>query len=64
MAHTCPTCQETCYCMGDHSEVLSGTPSFCIHCAEYLGVTVNNEPDYNYNWDGTRITEFDEDQLT
>jgi hypothetical protein len=60
MAHLCPTCSEICYCMGDYSETLSGQPAYCKHCTEYE-LNNSDEPDGNYNWDGTIITEFDED---
>lgn len=35
MAHTCPTCSEPCYCMGDYEEVLTGQPAYCRHCTEW-----------------------------
>lgn len=59
MAHLCPICSETCYCMGDHDEILSGHVDYCKHCSE-SEPSPSDDIDENYNWDGTEITEFDE----
>lgn len=34
MSHHCPTCSETCYCMGDHTEINSGHRAYCMHCRD------------------------------
>lgn len=31
MAHTCPDCDETCYCHGDIDDTLLGTLNECEH---------------------------------
>lgn len=47
MAHTCPTCFEICYCMGDYQEQRSRQPAYCKHCTEYN----SNESDKKENDD-------------
>jgi len=65
MAHTCPTCSEPCYCMGDYEEVLTGQPAYCRHCTdiepkEKKHPLLDNEDDNGY-WptleDGSLDTE-------
>jgi hypothetical protein len=51
MAHSCPECDETCYC--DLEDAFTSIPSDCRHICE----EDDPDPDWNDFDDGTRMEE-------
>lgn len=44
MAHTCPDCQQTCYCNGDIDDIVMDTELSYMNCTCCLGVDAD-EPE-------------------